>query len=182
MPIKGVVAVMQSNQSTVPNASDGEGRRALGLSHASVVAKDLVQSVAFYTEILGMAKLPTPDFGFPVQWLLLGDRQFHVFQRDAPPSAANHIGILVADFVALYHYAKARKILDDRAFGCSVRELPGGALQMYLRDPAGNLIEINAAPGTELDDHIRTDLVTLENQIPQGPEGLRSNLFSTDLL
>ncbi len=36
----------------------------------------------------------------------------------------------------------------------SVRELPDGAVQMYLRDPAGNLVEVNWPDVTTLDREV----------------------------
>ena len=46
--------------------------RATGLNHVSVHARDLEESVRFYTEVFGMEEIPAPDFPFPVRWLRLG--------------------------------------------------------------------------------------------------------------
>ena len=34
-------------------------------------------------------------------------------------------------------------ILDSRAFGSPLRSHPAGWVQLYLRDPAGNLLEVD---------------------------------------
>ena len=39
------------------------------------------ESVGFYEEIFGMQRVPTPNFGFPVQWLRVGSLQLHLFER-----------------------------------------------------------------------------------------------------
>jgi hypothetical protein len=41
---------------------------AINLNHVSVVARNLRESVRFYEEVFGMQRVPTPNFGFPVQW------------------------------------------------------------------------------------------------------------------
>ena len=49
----------------------------------------------------------------------------------------------VDDFDALYAKAKEMGILDSSAFGSPLRRHPAGWVQLYLRDPAGNLVEID---------------------------------------
>jgi hypothetical protein len=41
---------------------------AINLNHESVVARNLRKSVRSYEEVFGMQRVPTPNFGFPVQW------------------------------------------------------------------------------------------------------------------
>ena len=119
---------------------------AVGLNHVSIVAHDLEESVRFYVDELGLEPLPTPDFGFPVQWLKAGTLQVHVFERpDEPPSHA-HLALEADDIVAVYERARSLGILD-RTFGYAIAELPGGEAQLYLRDPAGNLVELDHPDG-----------------------------------
>jgi catechol-2,3-dioxygenase len=40
--------------------------RATRINHVSVSARDFAESVRFYSEVLGMEPVATPDFGFPV--------------------------------------------------------------------------------------------------------------------
>jgi len=42
---------------------------ATSINHVSVHAHDLDESVAFYEDLFGMRRIPTPNFAFPVQWL-----------------------------------------------------------------------------------------------------------------
>jgi YD repeat-containing protein len=113
------------------------------INHASIVANDLEESARFYEELFGMERVPTARFPDPVLWLRAGSSQLHLFTADEDARPRAHVSFDVADFDAVYAKAKEMGILDTRAFGSALRIHPAGWLQMYLRDPAGNLIEID---------------------------------------
>ena len=48
------------------------------------------------------------------------------------------------------------EIIDIKPFG-KVRTLPEGAMQMFIRDPSGNLVEISSSPNYALDPSIYDD-------------------------
>ncbi len=75
--------------------------------------------------------------------------------------------------------ASERGMFDGDAFGAEVRELVDGAVQMYLRDPAGNLVEINWPDVSTLDRSVVTNIVRIEDERPQSPEALRATLYPT---
>jgi catechol-2,3-dioxygenase len=56
-------------------------------------------------------------------------------------------------------------------------ELPGDVVQLYLRDPAGNLIEIDHEGANRLPDDIRAQIRPLRELNPQSAEQLRGRLF-----
>jgi lactoylglutathione lyase len=56
-------------------------------------------------------------------------------------------------------------------------ELPDGAVQMYVRDPAGNLIEIDWPDAGTLDAEIRENLIRLSDTVPQTGDALSSTLY-----
>jgi YD repeat-containing protein len=56
-------------------------------------------------------------------------------------------------------------------------ELPDGSVQMYLRDPAGNLIEIDWPDVTTLDRSLFPDLKRLDDAVPQTGDALRATLY-----
>jgi catechol 2,3-dioxygenase-like lactoylglutathione lyase family enzyme len=117
---------------------------AIGINHVSVSANDLGESVAFYVDVLGLEPIATPNFGFPVQWLRLGAGQLHLFERPGVEVPSHHhLAITVDDFPAVLAEVRRRGIQDDTAFGHWLYRLPDGAAQLYLRDPGGNLVEIN---------------------------------------
>jgi catechol 2,3-dioxygenase-like lactoylglutathione lyase family enzyme len=153
--------------------------RATGFNHVSVVAHDLERSVRFYTEVFGMEKIPTYTFAFPVQYLRLGDLQLHLFERDAEAPAFHHIGIDVDDFEEAYRRAKELEILEKESFFSDMYELPDGSVQMYVRDPAGNLVELDWPDVTTLDRSVFPEIKKLADDVEQTPEGLRSTLYLT---
>lgn len=151
--------------------------RATGFNHVSIHARDLEESVRFYTEVLGLERIPTYNFAFPVQYLRCGDLQLHIFERDTAAPEFHHIGLNVDDFEAVYLRAKELGILDTSSFFSHIYELPDGAVQMYLRDPAGNLVEIDWPDVTTLDRTVVTDIRKLDDDVPQTGDALRATLY-----
>jgi catechol 2,3-dioxygenase-like lactoylglutathione lyase family enzyme len=41
---------------------------AISINHVSIHARDLERSAAFYEQLFGMRRIPTPTFAFPVAW------------------------------------------------------------------------------------------------------------------
>ena len=148
--------------------------RAIGINHVSISAADLAESTRFYEEVFGMERLPSPTFPDPVQWLRLGDLQLHLFLDGETPPARHHIGITIDDFDAAYQAVKARA--SDQ-FGWRLVELPSRQVQLYFRDPAGNLIELNFRDADELDRSRYPELQRLADHVPQRPESLGAALF-----
>jgi lactoylglutathione lyase len=124
-----------------------------------------------------MERLPTPNFGGRIQWLALGDQQLHLFESDVDAPRLHHFGIDVDDFEAAYVKAKERGFLDADTFGAAVRELPGGAVQMYIRDPAGNIVEVDWPDVSTLDRLIVTELDRLADAFPQDGDAARATLY-----
>jgi catechol 2,3-dioxygenase-like lactoylglutathione lyase family enzyme len=155
--------------------------RATGFNHVSISARNLEESVRFYTEVFGMEKIPTYTFAFPVQYLRLGDLQLHLFERDTEAPDFHHIGINVDDFQGAYLRAKELGIQDERAFFSHIYELPDGSVQMYVRDPSGNLVELDWPDVSTLDRSVITDLRRLEDEVPQKGEALRATLYNERL-
>jgi catechol 2,3-dioxygenase-like lactoylglutathione lyase family enzyme len=150
------------------------------INHVSVNARNLEESVDFYTELLGAEAIPTPNFGRPVQWLELGRTQLHLFEQDVQPTSHHHLGITVDDLEPVYRAAERRGAFDREAFGNHLVELPGDVVQLYLRDPAGNLIEIDQVGVDGLPDDLRSQLKGLWDFNPQSDENMRGRLFVPD--
>ena len=127
--------------------------RARGFTHISISATDLEESVRFYRDFFRMEEVPSPDFSGPVRWLRVGDLQLHLCLDEDPAPAKHHFALDVDDFEAAYRRAEELGVRDEGRFS-TVRELPDGAVQMYLRDPAGNLVEVNWPDVTTLDREV----------------------------
>jgi lactoylglutathione lyase len=151
--------------------------RATSLNHVSIHAPDLEASTRFYTEIFGMERIPSPNFRHPVEWLRLGDQQLHLFQRETSAPEFHHIGLNVDDFEAAYARAKELGIQESGSWFSHIYELPDGSVQFYLRDPAGNLVEIDWPDVGTLDQSIVSDLKKLDDDVPQTGDALRATLF-----
>lgn len=140
--------------------------RARRINHVSVHAVDMEASIRFYTELFGMERLPSPDFEHPVEWLRLGDQQLHLFLREdtkaAPPF--HHLALDVDDFEAVYAKAKELGVLSADAFGGSLRGHPAGWVQLYLRDPAGNLVEVDWPDASTLSPETLAEMTPLVDQ------------------
>lgn len=147
------------------------------INHVSINALKLQESVDFYVELLGAEPIPTPNFSLPVQWLALGRTQLHLFERDLQPTSHHHLGITVDDLEPVYHVAERRAAFDDRSFGNHLVELPGDVVQLYVRDPAGNLVEIDHHGVDRLPVDLRERLKGLWDFNPQSDADMRARLF-----
>lgn len=153
--------------------------RATGLNHVSISAVDLEESSRFYEELLGMERIPTPRFERPVQWLRVGDLQLHLFLDPGPAPQRHHLGLTIDDFDDAYRAVKARM---SARWGSRLVELPSGQVQLYFRDPAGNLIELDFPDADVLDRSRYPELVRLEDQIPQAEGADKAVLYLNGVL
>jgi catechol 2,3-dioxygenase-like lactoylglutathione lyase family enzyme len=147
------------------------------INHVSVNARNLRESVDFYVDLVAAEPIPTPNFGIPVQWLALGDTQLHLFERDILPTSHHHFGVTVDHVEPVYRAAERRDAFDRQAFGNHLVELPGDVVQLYVRDPVGNLVEIDHVGVDRLPDDLRAQLKHLWDFNPQTEENLRGHLF-----
>lgn len=151
--------------------------RATGFNHVSINAINLEESVGFYESVFGMERIPTYTFAFPTQYMRLGDLQLHIFERPTAAPIYHHIGINVDDFEAAYVRVRELDILDTGAFFSSIYELPDGSVQLYIRDPAGNLVELDWPDVDTLDRSVVGDLPKLSDENEQTEEALGATLY-----
>jgi catechol 2,3-dioxygenase-like lactoylglutathione lyase family enzyme len=148
-----------------------------GFNHLSIGAKNLAESVKFYETVLGMQTIPSYNFGFKTKYLRCGDLQLHIFELEDKIPFYQHFAVDVDDFHAAYDAAKAMGALDSTAFRNPVNELPDGCVQMYLRDPAGNLVEIDWPDVETLDRSRIPEMKLLTEFAEQNEEGLAASLY-----
>jgi catechol 2,3-dioxygenase-like lactoylglutathione lyase family enzyme len=150
---------------------------ARALNHVSVVASDLTASLRFYVDELGLEPLPTPDFGFPVVWLQAGDCQVHLFERPGTPPSHAHFGLEIDEFMPVYRRMKELGTLDHVTFGNAMYELPDGGIQMYVRDPAGNLVELDHRDASTIPRGEVPEYMRLADVRPQDGVAARATLW-----
>lgn len=114
-----------------------------GFHHAGFMVTDVERSAEFYEGLLGLKPLPRPDLGFPGRWYDLGrGQQLHLMQTAEMPGQTGqygfdtHIALSVPDTDAVQRELEARGI--EYALGSG----RAGAVQVFLRDPDGNMIEL----------------------------------------
>jgi catechol 2,3-dioxygenase-like lactoylglutathione lyase family enzyme len=149
--------------------------RVTGINHVSISARDLEESTRFYVEVFGMEPIPTPIFATRVQWLRCGNLQLHLFldeSGDAP--LRHHIGLTIDDFEAAYDAVAS---WTSSEWGNDLVELPSGQIQLYFRDPAGNLIELNWNDASSIDRSKYPQLRRLVDVMPQSQESLQAVLY-----
>jgi len=157
-----------------------EDAMSLRINHVSINALDLQESVDFYVDLLGAEPVRTPNFGMPVQWLALGRTQLHLFERELDPPSHHHLGITVDDLEPVYRAADRRNAFDDVTFRNRLVELPGDVVQLYIRDPAGNLVELDSHGVDRLPEDLRARLQRVWDLNPHTEEQMQARLFVPD--
>ena len=131
--------------------------RAVRINHATLVVENLQSAVEFYRDQLGLEPLPAFDLDFPAQFFRVNDdQQLHLTEWEDTPSFRGHVCLEVDDFDTIFDRVKALDAIDTRPWG-KVRRLPDGAMQMFIRDPSGNLVEITCRPECPVSDRIFGD-------------------------
>lgn len=85
--------------------------------------------------------------------------------------------LTVDDFASIYEKAKALGIFDSTAFGHHLVEVPNGNVQLCIRDPAGNLIEVDWPSIATLPPEIAAEWQRLADQLPQSEGNRQATLF-----
>lgn len=147
------------------------------INHVSISARDLQASVEFYEDLLRAEPIDTPNFGHPERWLALGETQLHLFEGELEARSHHHLGITVDDLEPVYRAAERRDAFDHETFGHHLVELPGDVVQMYVRDPSGNLVEIDQAGVNRLPAELRGQLKALWDFHPQTEAEMQAGLF-----
>jgi len=122
------------------------------IQHVNVNVDDLDAAIPFYRDVLGLPLDDTPDQGFRCQFFRIGStpQQIHMNEMRDERQFRGHFCLVVPDFMGVFKRAKESHAIDLRAWG-KVRQLPNGKMQMFVRDPSGNLIEI-ASTSSEIID------------------------------
>ncbi|GGN09198.1 VOC family protein [Halarchaeum nitratireducens] len=159
-------------------------------THVTIAIDDLDEAVDFYGGVFGMEPVPTPDWDLPVQWLDCGGLQLHLVETDADAPAFHHFGVHVDDLEGVYAAVEAHSAAAFDDLGVTgggdwadgdppVYYLPTiRTAQLYVRDPAGNLIEVNAPDVDALDRTVVPNVVERTDLDPPVP-GSDANLYGS---
>lgn len=127
------------------------------IQHVNINVDDLASAIVFYRDVIGLPLDSTPDQGFASQFFRINaEQQIHMNQLPDEHGFRGHFCMEIRDFMGVYERAKACGAIDLRPWG-RVRRLPGGKMQMFVRDPSGNLIEISSTPDSVIPVSLFTD-------------------------
>lgn len=125
------------------------------LDHVTIVVKDLEHSRRFYCDVLGMQQVDRPNFSFAGRWFQAGPTQIHLIMEHNESGPA---GILKPEHLRssrTHHFAF--EVDDARAAVRRLAELnvpvvsgpqerPDGAVQVFVADPDGHVVELCSPP------------------------------------
>lgn len=124
---------------------------ALALNHYNIRAgQPLIGRVReFYVDVIGLAEGWRPPFDFPGHWLYAGDcAVLHLVETSAgqttaaPPGTLDHVAFTCTGIEAF------EQRLHERGIAYRKAGVPGtGLQQLFVKDPAGNGVELNFAAG-----------------------------------
>lgn len=127
------------------------------INHVTLIVDNLEKSRDFYTNVLGLEELPAFKFDYPVQFYKINDRQqLHLTEWKDAVSFRGHLCIEIDDFNEAFRKFKNLGVIDTQPWG-KVRRIAGDAMQMFIRDPAGNLIEVSHPNASTVDQEILED-------------------------
>ena len=122
------------------------------IHHVNVAVDDIASATEFYRDVIGLDPIVTPDLGFPAQFFsIAAGQELHVNQLDDVHQQRAHFCIRLDDFAGVVERAAATAAIDSVTWGPATR-IGTGVIQLFVRDPAGNLIELNSLPGEEFAD------------------------------
>ena len=120
------------------------GIKVVGLHHANIRLASQEQAQDFYGRILGLERDPRMPWSDERRliWWNVGSGQLHtpIGERvNATPSGrpiGSHFALAVADV------QEAKRTLEAEGIHYDEQTLPGRGLQLFVSDPAGNLVEL----------------------------------------
>ena len=115
--------------------------RTLAVHHVSINVDDVDVALGFYVDVLGLAQREDrpPDLGVGGAWLDAGAQQVHLIHAPPPTARGQHFALLVEDLDGVVEELRNREV--DVSDPTPV----GHSRQSFLKDPAGNLIELHEA-------------------------------------
>ncbi|MBI3829207.1 MAG: VOC family protein [Planctomycetes bacterium] len=115
------------------------------LDHLTVNVTDVERAKRFYAEVLGLKEVPRPaSFVFPGAWYDAGPTLIHlVWRKEADPLSSRHLALWLSDVhaAAKYFEGQGQDVKWDQT------KIPG-VDRFFIRDPDGNLIELQGSDGT----------------------------------
>lgn len=119
------------------------------LDHIALLVRDLDESIAFLTGVLGLTETANPMGGTAIRWIDIGDgRRFHLQAGDVSQvhvEKQTHFALSTTDFDATLDRLRRDGIAftDMAGTAGAINTRPDGMRAVFLRDPNGYWFEIN---------------------------------------
>lgn len=119
------------------------------LDHIALLVRDLDESIAFLTDVIGLSEIPNPMGGTAIRWIEIGDgRRFHVQAGDigrVHVEKQTHFALSATDFDAVLARLRAQGVAfsDMKGTPGALNTRPDGMRAIFLEDPNGYWFEIN---------------------------------------
>ncbi|MEQ1769711.1 MAG: VOC family protein [Devosia sp.] len=124
------------------------------LDHIALLVRDLDESLAFLTGVLGLTEMSNPMGGRDIRWIEIGDgRRFHVQVGDISKvhvEKRTHFALTASDFDATIARLRGDGIAFTDMAGTpgAINTRPDGMRAVFLQDPNGYWFEINSPEGS----------------------------------
>jgi catechol 2,3-dioxygenase-like lactoylglutathione lyase family enzyme len=116
--------------------------------HVAIGVADLDRARHFYAGVLGLEETPRPPFDFAGAWFRVGSQQIHLIVRPSSETPAQHGELDTRREHIALRVGSYRQTFDHlRALGIACVARPHNKTpwpQIYVADPDGNVIELNA--------------------------------------
>lgn len=143
------------------------------INHVTLVVDQLEKAAEFYEYEMGLEPIAAFVFDYPTAFFKINDdQQLHLTEWEDKQSFRGHLCVQVDDFNAMFFRFKELGIIDIKPWG-HVRQLPDGAMQMFVRDPSNNLVELSSHPTYKPDPRIFKDELYKEGLYVSGRNDFR---------
>ena len=155
------------------NSNNKTMAKAIQINHVALIVSNLEEACEFYEHELGLEPIPAFLFDYPTAFFKFNEeQQLHLTEWEDAYSFRGHICVQVDDINTIFYRMKELGVIDIKPWG-HVRQLPDGPIQMFVRDPSGNLIEISCAPDAAIDPKIFEDELFKEGIYVSGRNDFR---------
>jgi catechol 2,3-dioxygenase-like lactoylglutathione lyase family enzyme len=123
------------------------------IDHVTIIVSDLDATHRFYVEVLGMSEAVRPAFDFPGRWFQAGNTWIHATLQSPEAGLAGWGDRKVTSVSRGHHFAftvpdallAARQLAQVGVpIIAGPKTRPDGAMQFYLADPDGHVVEITS--------------------------------------
>jgi catechol 2,3-dioxygenase-like lactoylglutathione lyase family enzyme len=113
----------------------------IGIDHVQIAVPKALETscVAFYRNVLGLSEISKPSelLSGGGAWFQIGELQLHIgIDPEPSPKSKRHVCFLVADLTA------AEGAVIGHGVAIEERSTAEGLVRFFIRDPAGNRLEI----------------------------------------